>query len=111
LAGATGCNAVCLSATVTAREVLRHTPAGVPALSLTLAHRSTQVEAKVPRLVQASLEAVALGALAQRMDRLRVGQAIRVTGFLANRSRRSARVVLHVNEFEIEQEEQAHGIR
>jgi primosomal replication protein N len=100
-----------LSATVTAREVLRHTPAGIPALSLELTHQSTQVDANVPRLVQATIEAVALGALAQRMDRLQVGQAIRVTGFLANRSRRSSRVVLHVNEFEIEQEEHPHGIR
>ena len=100
-----------MSATVTAREVLRHTPAGIPVLTLTLTHRSTQVEAEVPRLVEATLEAVALGALAQRMDRLRVGQALRVTGFMANRSRRSTRVVLHVNGFEIEQEEHADCIR
>jgi primosomal replication protein N len=76
-----------------------------------LTHRSTQVEAKVSRVVEATIEALALGALAQRMDLVRVGQVVQVTGFLANRSRRSARIVLHVNGFEIEQEEQVYGIR
>ena len=79
--------------------------------SLMLTHRSTQVEAKVSRVVEATIEALALGALAQRMDLVRVGQVVQVTGFLANRSRRSARIVLHVNGFEIEQEEQVYGIR
>jgi len=110
LAGAQGRNEVRLSATVSAREILRYTPAGIPVMSVTLAHQSTQVEAGVPRQVQASMEAVALGPLAQRMDRVQIGQGVRVTGFLANRSRRSRRVVLHVNEFEIE-EEDTHGIR
>lgn len=95
-------NQVSLSAKVSAREVLRHTPAGIPVVTLTLTHQSTQVEANVPRQVQASIEALALGPVALRMDRLQVAQGVRVTGFLANRSRRSSRVVLHVNEFEIE---------
>ena len=89
---------------VSAREPLRFTPAGLPVVTLTLDHRSTQVEAMVPRQVQATIDAVALGMLAQCMDGVQIGQSVRVSGFLANRSRRSTRVVLHVNEFEIEQE-------
>ena len=83
-----------------AREVLRYTPAGIPVLSLTLEHKSSQIEANVPRLVELTMEAVAIGELAQRMDRLQAGDAITVRGFLAKRSRRSRRAVLHVNEFE-----------
>ena len=102
MAGSEARNQVSLSATVSAREALRYTPAGIPVMTLTLSHQSTQVEANVPRQVQATVDAVALGPLAQRMDRVQIGQGIRVTGFLANRSRRSSRVVLHVNQFEIE---------
>jgi len=80
-------------------------------LSLTLEHESTQVEGKVPRRVQVAIDAVAIGPLAQRMDRIEVGQSIGLKGFLANRSARSSHVVLHVNEFEIEQEDHTHGIR
>jgi primosomal replication protein N len=93
-------NLVRLTATVLDRDALRHTPAGVPLMNLTLQHESTQLEAKLCRAVQATVEAVALGDLAQQMDRLTVGQMISVKGFLANRSRRSTRLVLHVNEFD-----------
>ena len=89
-----------LTATVVTRDTLRYTPAGVPLLNLTLQHESTLVEAKLPRVVQATVDAVVLGEVAREMDRLMVGQVITVTGFLANRSQRSTRVVLHVNEFE-----------
>ena len=93
-------NIVRLTGTVTARDSLRHTPAGVPLISLTLQHESTQMEAKLPRTVQATLEAVGLGEVAKQMDSVAIGQVVSVSGFLANRSRRSTRVVLHVNEFE-----------
>ena len=105
MAGGGPSNRVSLSGTVSAREPLRFTPAGVPVLKLTLDHRSTQDEASVPRQVEATIDAVALGPVAARMDGVQIGQSVRVSGFLANRSRRSSRVVLHVNEFEIEQEE------
>jgi len=89
-----------LTATVIARDTLRFTPAGVPILALTLEHESTQLEAKLPRLVHATVEAVAIGEVAREMDRMALGKVITASGFLANRSRRSTRLVLHVNEFE-----------
>jgi primosomal replication protein N len=105
LAGGAPSNRVTLSGIVSARETLRFTPAGIPVVTLTLDHQSTQEEATVPREVKATIDTVALGPLAQRMDAVQIGQSVRVSGFLANRSRRSSRVVLHVNEFEIEQED------
>lgn len=45
---------------------------------------------------------MAVGELAQRMNSVEAGTAVQVTGFLASRSQLSSRVVLHVNEFEIE---------
>jgi primosomal replication protein N len=87
---------------VIAREELRYTPAGVPVLNFRLAHRSQQTEAKHARAVELEALAVAIGEVAQRLAALPEGQRLTLTGFLANRSRRSTQVVLHVNEFEIE---------
>ena len=84
------------------RETLRHTPAGVPVLALTLRHESNQVEGGMRRQVGFELEAMALGEVARRMDSVPTGSAVQVTGFLAARSKLSSRIVLHINEFEIE---------
>jgi primosomal replication protein N len=95
-------NQVRLAGTVVAREALRHTPAGVPILTFTIKHESTQVEGTVPRQVGFEIEAMAMGEVAQGMSALQAGQKVRVAGFLASRSRLSTRVVLHVNQFEFE---------
>jgi primosomal replication protein N len=95
-------NEVRLTGQVVTREALRYTPAGVPVVSLVLEHSSQQLEARVPRRVDLEIEATAIGEVAQRLDGVLPGQALRLSGFLAKRSRRSRRVVLHVNEFEIE---------
>jgi primosomal replication protein N len=92
-----------LSARVAAREVLRYSPGGVPILGLTLEHQSRMAEADAPRVVDLTIEAVAIGKVAQALDRVQPGRMLTVRGFLANRSRRSTRAVLHVKEFELEQ--------
>ena len=46
------------------REELRHTPGGIPAVAMTLAHRSQQPEADGQREVECELHAVAFGAIA-----------------------------------------------
>lgn len=95
-------NQVRLAGTVVTREALRHTPAGVPVLTFTVKHESTQVEGGVPRQVVLEIDAMAMGDVAQGMSTLQAGQTVRLAGFLASRSRLSTRVVLHVNQFEID---------
>ncbi len=84
-----------------ARESLRYTPAGIPILSFQLIHQSGQLEAGVPRLVELQIEAIAVGRTAQDMDQVAAGQTVKLEGFLTNRSKRSQRIVLHVNEFKL----------
>jgi len=91
---------VVLTGQIVARDTLRHTPAGIPALDLTLEHESVQSEGQLPRTVKATVDAVAIGELARRMDALHTGRTVTVSGFLANRSRRSTRIILHISEFE-----------
>ena len=95
-------NRVELCGAVIERAALRHTPAGIPILALRVRHESTQLEASMHRQVNFEIDAVAAGETAQRMDVLRPGQRVRLRGFIASRSRSSARIVLHIHHFEIE---------
>jgi primosomal replication protein N len=92
-------NRVQLSAALAIRSQLRYTPAGVAVLELGLACDGVVVEAGAERSLQFEIDAIALGEVAQRLDRIGLGTRLRLTGFLAPRSRRSRRLILHVNEF------------
>jgi len=97
-------NEIELSGQVIGREALRYTPAGIPILTFTVKHESTQIEAGTSRRVRFEVEAMAMGEVAQRMDTddLQAGRGVRLQGFLASRSQLSARLVLHVNGFKLE---------
>jgi len=78
-------------------EGLRYTPAGLPRLAFRLRHTSMQQEAGMQRQVQCEVPALALGEVANRLAGLRPGQQVRAEGFLAQRSLKSAQLVLHVD--------------
>ena len=92
-------NRLRLRATLTGREALRRTPAGLPAIGLELQHASRVLEAGIERSLDFPLEAVALGEVALRFDRLAPGTDGEIDGFLAPRSRRSTRLRVHVTQF------------
>ena len=79
---------------------LRYTPAGMPAVEFRLAHESEQDEAGGKRKVQAELGAVAFDAQARLMAGAKLGVRARFEGFLASKSKRSQRLVLHVTKIE-----------
>ena len=78
----------------------RMTPAGMPVRHCRIHHRSQQVEADRPRDVECEIEAVALGQVAHLMAQAGLGTELRLTGFLARKSLRSAKLVLHVTQME-----------
>ena len=90
-----------LGGTLTQREPLRHTPAGVPLLRFRLQHESAQLEAGIERRVECEVAGQALGAAAVSLSASRDGESLRVTGFLARQSRNSTQLVMHVNNVEI----------
>ena len=94
-------NTVVLDGTLVAREELRHTPAGMPALSFRIGHASGQVEAGLPRNVNLEIDGVALGEVAEKLSRVPLDGQYSFEGFLALRSRQSRVPVLHVNRFEL----------
>ena len=99
-AGRGSANRLTLDATIAQRDDLRYTPAGVPALSLTLKHASEQPEAGGRRQVDCEIAAVAFGDTAASLASLPVGGAIRCEGFLARRWRTGVTLALHIQRFD-----------
>ena len=92
-------NRVALTACIAEVQPLRYTPAGLPALDVRLDHESVQHEAGNNRKVQASVKAVAFGALAERIARQAPGSCWTFHGFLAT-PRNSKSVVLHIQDIQ-----------
>jgi len=79
---------------------LRHTPAGVPVLEFGLQHESERIEAGKPRTVILEIDAIAFEGDARQVAGAALGSRLSVEGFLAAKSRRSRKVVLHVTRIE-----------
>ncbi len=95
-------NRMSMSGKLIGADVLRHTPAGVPLVNRRLLHVSDQMEAGIVRRVECEIEVIALADEAMRLSTLADGESVCLSGFLANRSRSSAHVVLHVNAIDTE---------
>ncbi len=94
-------NQVRIRATAVAKSALRYTPAGVAVLEASFRHEGIVNEAGGERSLSFEFAAVALGAIAQALDREPLGTPVLLQGFVAPRTRRSARLVVHVTEYEI----------
>jgi primosomal replication protein N len=92
-------NRVEIDAVVAVRGILRHTPAGIPAIEIELAHRSIQAEAGGERRVECELHAVAFGEVAVALARLDVGSSVHCEGFIARRYRTGTSNALHLTRF------------
>ena len=92
-------NHVVLTACIVEASALRYTPAGIPALDLRLEHESQVEEAGQPRQVKASVKAIALGALAERLVQQPLGSNWQFNGFLAT-PRNGKHVILHIQNFQ-----------
>ena len=92
-------NRLVLTAQLLERGALRYTPAGLPALDLSLKHESQVTQDGQPRQVSVEIKARALGAITQRVAVLEMGSTHGFAGFLG--SHRNGRgVVFHVTELE-----------
>lgn len=85
-----------LVAQVVERETMRYTPAGIPIMSAKLAHSSQQMEAKVTRLVELEISALAVGEISGRLGQLELAHLYQFTGFMARKNRNSKSLVFHL---------------
>jgi primosomal replication protein N len=92
-------NRLVLTAQMVERGVLRYTPAGLPALDLSLKHESEVSQDGHARKVWFEIKARAIGEITVRVARLEMGSTHGFAGFLG--SQRNGRgVVFHVTELE-----------
>jgi primosomal replication protein N len=92
-------NRLTLDATLLARDPLRYTPAGIPALDCTLRHESQQREAGGERRVECELHAVAFAEVARALCNVPADRPLRCEGFLARRWRTGTTLALHITRF------------
>ena len=79
---------------------MRHTPAGIPAVEFRLQHESERDEAGAKRRINAEVAGIAFEAQARLLARASLNTAIELQGFLAAKSKRSKKLVLHVTHIE-----------
>ncbi|HRH05160.1 MAG TPA: primosomal replication protein N [Burkholderiaceae bacterium] len=91
-------NQLILTASIEEVSTLRYTPAGLPALNLTLTHASEVEEASLPRQVKVSVKAVAIGSVAESIGKQAVGSSWQFKGFLGA-ALRGKSVVFHIQTF------------
>ena len=96
-------NRVTVSGTLIELDALRRTPGGVPVTKFRLQHDSTQMEAGAARKVSCEIAAVAFEREATLLAAAKLGSNVKVTGFLAAKSRTSRTVVLHATEVEFKE--------
>ncbi|MFO8156476.1 MAG: primosomal replication protein N [Pseudomonadota bacterium] len=97
---ASAANRICLDGRVLEAPERRHNPAGKPIARFMVGHESEQEEGGHPRVVQLRIQVFAAGeALQDQVDRLAVGDAVRIEGFVARSGYRQgdARLVLRAN--------------
>ncbi len=92
-------NRLVLTAQLLERGALRYTPAGLPALDLSLKHESQVTQDGQPRQVFFEIKARAIGVVTQQVAGLEMGSTHGFAGFLG--SQRNGRgVVFHVTELD-----------
>ena len=94
-------NQVRIRAQSVAKSALRYTPAGIAVFEGAFVHEGVVTEAGVERQLAFEFSAIALGAIAQALEREPLGAPLMLAGFMAPRTRRSTRLVLHITEYEI----------
>ena len=93
-------NRLVLAATLVERAATRYTPAGLPALDLSLKHESEVSEDSQPRKVSMEMKAVAIGAITQLLLPLELGSTGLFAGFLTS-TRNGRGLLFHITSVEL----------
>jgi primosomal replication protein N len=92
-------NELRISATPVARHALRYTPAGIAVAEASFRFDGPVLEAGSERKLDFEFAAVAVGPVAVALEREPLGQPLTISGFIAPRTRRSTRLIVHITEY------------
>jgi primosomal replication protein N len=90
-------NRLVLSGKLAERGALRYTPAGLPALDLSLEHESESSQEGQARKVSLQVRAVVIGSMVGPLSTLPLGSEARFAGFLAT-ARNGRGLLFHITE-------------
>ncbi|MEN9670749.1 MAG: hypothetical protein RL018_1026 [Pseudomonadota bacterium] len=91
-------NQLVLTACLVEISSLRYTPAGLPALNFSLKSDTQVQEMHTTRQVKVSLNAIAIGHLAESIGKQALGSVWKFTGYLGA-ARQGKSIVFHIQEF------------
>jgi len=94
-------NRLVLTAQLVERGAMRYTPAGLPALDLSLKHESEVTQDGQPRKVSLEIRGRGIGAITQRLAGLDIGSTHGFAGFLGPQ-RNGRGIVFHVTELSVQ---------
>ena len=92
-------NLIQISGTLTTRESVRYTPAGLEVFEGVFHHRSELTEAGRVRTLEYDFPAIAFDDIGQRLNAMPLGKELTLKGFLAPRTMRSQRLIVHITEY------------
>ena len=92
-------NRLVLTAQLAQRGALRYTPAGLPALDLSLKHESEVTQDGRSRQVWFEIKGRAIGAITQQVSLLSLGSTHGFAGFLGSQ-RNGKGIVFHITELD-----------
>lgn len=92
-------NQITITGTLIAKEEVRYTPAGLVVFEGTFHHRSELVEAGRTRTLEYDFPTVSFGTVAEALHRVPFGTHLTLKGFLAPRSQRFQRLIVHITEY------------
>jgi primosomal replication protein N len=91
-------NQLVLTACLVEISSLRYTPAGLPALNFSLTSDTQVQDMHTTRQVKVSLNAIAIGHLAESIGKQALGSVWKFTGYLGA-ARQGKSIVFHIQEF------------
>jgi primosomal replication protein N len=92
-------NELRIAAVPVARSAMRYTPAGIAIAEGSFRFSGAMTEAGAERQLDFEFPAIAVGPVALGLDREPLGQPLVISGFVAPRTRRSNRLIVHITEF------------
>ncbi|HMV12615.1 MAG TPA: primosomal replication protein N [Nitrosomonas sp.] len=95
------CNLTTICGKLIKLNQIRYTPAGIEVIEFEINHNSTQTEASIHRQITCVITAIAMAHLAKTVSSLTIETSVKLTGFLAKKSKISSQLVLHVSQIDV----------
>ncbi|MBJ7503127.1 MAG: primosomal replication protein N [Polynucleobacter sp.] len=83
------------------KDAIRFTPAGLPVMHCQLEHVGEASEVAMPRKIQMSVEAIAIGPVQGALEQMNLGSVAVFEGFLAPKTLRNQRLVFHITHIQL----------